>query len=102
MKYSFKILREEFEKLGIILNDDKMREFELIDLKGNITEIGILLSDNCNHNIKIIAHDTNIIENSFNGSILSQYYKIKDYLIELELNKFYPLKVILEVLVNCS
>lgn len=100
MKYSFKILREEFEKLGIILNDDKMREFELIDLKGNITEIGIVLSDNCNHNIKIIAHDTNIIENSFNGSILSQYYKIKDYLIELELNKFYPLKVILEVLVN--
>ena len=85
MKYSFKILREEFGKLGIILNDDKIREFELIDLKGNITEIGILLSDNCNHNIKIIAHDTNII---------------KDYLIELELNKFYPLKVILEVLVN--
>ena len=100
MKYSFKILREEFGKLGIILNDDKIREFELIDLKGNITDIGILLSDNCNHNIKIIAHDTNIIENSFNGSILSQYYKIKNYLIELELNKFYPLKVILEVLIN--
>jgi len=100
MKYSFKILREEFGKLGIILNDDKIREFELIDLKGNITEIGILLSDNCNHNIKIITHDTNIIENSFNGSILSQYYKIKNYLIELELNKFYPLKVILEVLIN--
>ena len=30
MKYSFKILREEFEKLGIILNVDKMKELKLI------------------------------------------------------------------------
>ena len=100
MKYSFKILEKELEKLGIILNVDKMRELELIDTNDNITEIGILLSDNCNHNIKIIIYDTCIEDKTFNGSILSQFYKIKDYLIKSELNRFYPLEMILEGLIN--
>ena len=55
MDYSFKILEEELKKLGIILNVDKMKELELIDTNDNITEIGILLSNNCSHNIKIIT-----------------------------------------------
>ena len=100
MDYSFKILGEELEKLGIILNMDKMRELELINTNDNITEIGILLSNNCNHNIKIIIYDTCIEEKTFSGSILSQFYEIKDYLIKLELNRFYPLEIILEGLIN--
>ena len=100
MDYSFKILEEELKKLGIILNVDKMKELELIDTNDNITEIGILLSDNCNHDIKIIIYDTGIVEKTFSGSILSQFYEIKDYLIKLELNRFYPLEIILEGLIN--
>ena len=100
MGNSFKILEKELEKLGIILNVDKMRELELIDTNDNITEIGILLSDNCNHNIKMIIYNTDIVEKTFSGSILSQFYEIKDYLIKLELNRFYPLEIILEGLIN--
>ena len=100
MDYSFKILEEELKKIGIILNVDKMKELELIDTNDNITDIGILLSDNCNHDIKIIIYDTGIVEKTFSGSILSQFYEIKDYLIKLELNRFYPLEIILEGLIN--
>ena len=87
MKYSFKILEEEFKKIGFDLNKEKMQELELIDVEDNITQTGILLSDNCNHNIKVITYSTTDIEDkTFNGSILSQFYKIKDYLIKSELN----------------
>lgn len=101
MKYSFKVLEEEFKKIGFDLNKEKMKELELIDVEDNITQIGILLSDNCNHNIKVITYSTTDIEDkTFNGSILSQFYKIKDYLIKSELNRFYPLEIILEGLIN--
>ena len=101
MKYSFKILEEEFKKIGFNLNKEKMKELELIDVEDNITQTGILLSDNCNHNIKVITYSTIDIEDkTFNGSILSQFYKIKDYLIKSELNRFYPLEIILEGLIN--
>ena len=101
MKYSFKVLEEEFKKIGFDLNKEKMEELELIDVEDNITQTGILLSDNCNHNIKVITYSTTDIEDkTFNGSILSQFYKIKDYLIKSELNRFYPLEIILEGLIN--
>ena len=101
MKYSFKVLEEEFKKIGFDLNKEKMKELELIDVEDNITQTGILLSDNCNHNIKVITYSTTDIEDkTFNGSILSQFYKIRDYLIKSELNRFYPLEMILEGLIN--
>ena len=101
MKYSFKVLEEEFKKIGFDLNKEKMKELELIDVEDNITQTGILLSDNCNHNIKVITYSaTDIEDKTFNGSILSQFYKIRDYLIKSELNRFYPLEMILEGLIN--
>ena len=100
MEYSFKILKEEFEKIGITLNTDKIKDLKLIDEENNITETGILLSDKCNHNIKIITYDTDIIEKSFSGSLLYQYHEIRNYLVNLELSKFYPLDIILEALIN--
>ena len=101
MKYSFKELEEEFKKIGFDLNKEKMEELELVDIEDNITQTGIILSDNCNHNIKVITYSaTDIEDKTFNGSILSQFYKIKDYLIKSELNRFYPLEMILEGLIN--
>ena len=100
MKYSFKALEEEFKKIGFDLNKEKMEELELVDIEDNITQTGILLSNKCNHNIKMITYNTNIIEKTISGSILSQFYEIKDYLIKLELNRFYPLEIILEGVIN--
>lgn len=98
MEYSFTYLEKYYQSS---LTDEKLLELGILNLKGEITYEGTLLSDQCSHKIKIIDYQNkNNKMHYLSGSILCQYEFLNEIVTELS-NKFkIPLKSILEALVN--
>lgn len=58
MEYSFTQLEIEFDKLEVELTDEGLVRLNLLSSDGKISCEGILLSDQCNHGIKLINYTT--------------------------------------------
>lgn len=80
MEYSFTQLEIEFDKLEVELTDEGLVRLNLLSSDGKISCEGILLSDQCNHGIKLINYtDDNKVE-VLTGSLILQYITLKDKL----------------------
>ena len=99
MEYSFTQLEKEFDRLGIELTNEKLVGLNLISSVGEITYEGILLSDQCNHGVKLIDYTDDKVE-VVTGSLIAQYMVIKEKLIQISTEMKYPVKAVLEVLKN--
>lgn len=101
MEYSFIQLEKEFKERGIQLTDEKVIDLGLLNLYGEITDEGILLSDQCSHRIKIIDYTVkNEVVDLLTGSIIAQYSFIKEKVIQLSKEMNYPLESLLEAITN--
>lgn len=98
MEYSFTYLEKYYQSS---LTDKKLLELGILNLKGEITYEGTLLSDQCSHKIKIIDYQNkNNKTHYLSGSILCQYEVLNEIAAKLSTEFKIPLKSILEALVN--
>ena len=72
---SFETLNSIFNKHNIKKDDNKLKSLNIINLNGQYTNLGLLLSDECPYSIKCaIYNGTNKLEfkdrKEFNGSVL--------------------------------
>lgn len=82
---SFETLNSIFNRQGIKLDDNKLKSLNIINLNGQYTNLGLLLSDECPYSIKCaIYNGTNKLEfkdrKEFNGSVLKQVNDVFEYL----------------------
>lgn len=78
MEYSFTQLKKEFDSLGVELIEEKLIELNLLSNNGEVTYEGILLSDQCNHRIKLVDYTDEEKVEVFIGSIIAQYIDLKE------------------------
>lgn len=81
----FEELEKLFEKRNIELNESKYKTLNIVDLNNNITNLGLLLSDECPYTIKCAIYNGNDkVEfkdrREFTGSILKQVQDVFEYL----------------------
>ena len=74
---NFETLNSIFKKHNIKLDDNKLKSLNIINLNGQYTNLGLLLSDECPYSIKCaIYNGTNKLEfkdrKEFTGSVLKQ------------------------------
>ena len=100
MEYSFTQLEKEFDRLGIELTDEKLIELNLLFSDGEVTYEGILLSDQCNHGVKLIDYTDDEKVEVVTGSLVAQYMTIKEKLVQVSTEMKYPVKALLETLKN--
>lgn len=101
LEYSFTFLEKQLEKYKMDLTDSKLVQFGLIDLQGEITYEGMLISDQCNHKIKLVdcrKEEKEIV--LLSGSILQQYHTIKKELVGLTKQINFSLSSILKRLIE--
>lgn len=82
---NFETLNSIFKKHNIKLDDNKLKSLNIINLNGQYTNLGLLLSDECPYSIKCaIYNGTNKLEfkdrKEFNGSVLKQVNDVFEYL----------------------
>lgn len=100
MEYSFTQLEKEFDSLGVELIEEKLIELNLLSNNGEVTYEGILLSDQCNHRIKLVDYTDDEKVEVFIGSIIAQYIDLKEKMSKISTEMRYPLKPVLEALKN--
>lgn len=100
MEHSFTQLKKEFDRLKVKLTDKKLLELNLMFYDGDITYDGILLSDQCNHKIKLIDYTNNEKLEVAAGSLIVQYMVIKEKLVQISTEMKYPVETLLEALKN--
>lgn len=100
MEYSFTQLEKEFDRLGIELTDKKLVELNLLSSDGEVTYEGKLLSDQCNHRIKLIDYTEDGKGEVVIGSLVAQYITLKEKMIQISTEMKYSIKALLEVLKN--
>ena len=82
---TFDASAKEFERLNIKFNKEQMRTLGIIGADGLYTNLGLLLSDQCTHNIKFAIFDgtkkgTFRTRKEVGGSIIEQLYGAFDFL----------------------
>jgi len=82
---TFKFTAHEFEKRGIDFADSNMMTLKLINNEGIYTNLGLLLSDQCNHSIKIAIFQDDSMKifkdrREFTGSLFKQLEEAYDYI----------------------
>ena len=82
---NFESLNSIFNKHSIILDDNKYKSLNIVNLNNQYTNLGLLLSDECPYSIKCaIYNGTNKLEfkdrKEFTGSVLKQANDVFEYL----------------------
>lgn len=78
---TFDVLRKEFDKTELKLEEPQMRTLEIIGEDGLYTNLGLLLSDQCHHSIKAAVFEGTTKNQfrdryEFDGSVLKQMREV--------------------------
>lgn len=81
----FYTLKKEFNEASIKLEDSQMKTLHIIDDSGLYTNLGLLLSEQCQHTIKVAVYEgcsKEIFKDryEFSGSIMKQMKDVYDFL----------------------
>ena len=81
----FYTLKKEFNEASIKLEDSQMKTLHIIDDSGLYTNLGLLLSEQCQHTIKVAVYEGRSKEifkdrYEFSGSIMKQMKEVYDFL----------------------
>jgi ATP-dependent DNA helicase RecG len=115
---NFVTLRAEFQNKGLTLSEPQMRTLGILNENSLYTNLGFLLSDECNHSIKVAVFEGNTKSifrdrHEFSGSLITQlkdsfsfidrYNRTSSTISGLERMDFrdYPNDAIREALLNC-
>lgn len=82
---TFEAAKEEFARRGLKFGEPQMRTLKLINGDGLYTNLGLLLSDQCVHTIKVAVFqgtDQSIFKDrrEFSGSLLRQMNEVYDFI----------------------
>ena len=82
---SFDYAKNYFHKQNLLLESNNMKTLGMINNDGVFTNLGLLLSDECQHTIKVAVFEDNsknkfIDRKEFSGSMLKQLFDVYDYL----------------------
>ena len=82
---TFDWAQKEFDEKSIPFGDPQKRSLGIIDENGLYTNLGLLLSEQCQHSTKIAVFEGNTktvfkSRKEFTGSLIKQLYDITDYL----------------------
>lgn len=115
---TFQVLTKHFSEKNLPLQQAQMRTLKLIGNDGLYTNLALLLSEQCEHTIKVaIFQGTSKIvfrdRSEFSGSLLQQLYDVYGYIDKYNKTKAtfngleridtrdYPEEAVREVLLNC-
>jgi ATP-dependent DNA helicase RecG len=81
----FKTLKNAFEEANVLLEESQMKTLQVIDEDGLYTNLGLLLSEQCQHTIKIAVFEGTTKElfkdrYEFSGSVISQMKEAYNFL----------------------
>jgi ATP-dependent DNA helicase RecG len=82
----FDFTRQYFEQHGLSFTDANLRTLGILDTNGLYTHLGLLLSDDCSHSIKVAVFEDEttyhfIDRKEFSGSLFKQLVETYDYLL---------------------
>lgn len=82
---SFKAAKKEFSKRNVLFEEAQMKTLGIMSQDGVYTNLGLLLSDQCVHTIKIAVFEGTTQEQfkdrkEFSGSLFSQMNEVYDYI----------------------
>jgi len=82
---SFNALKMEFDKAGILLEEPQMKTLNIIDEDNLFTNLGLLLSDQCQHSIKAAVFEgtsRSVFKDryEFEGSLIKQMREVYSFL----------------------
>jgi ATP-dependent DNA helicase RecG len=114
---TFERLQREFDEKNILLGESHKKTLGIIDSNGIYTNLGLLLSEQCQHTTKIAVFEGNTksvfkSRKEFTGSLIQQLHEVLDYLdyfnlIRAEIGKIrrvenrdYPIDAIREAFLN--
>ena len=82
---TFETTKKEFEKRNIAFGQPQMQTLKLISVDGVYTNLGLLLSEQCPHTIKVAVFEgtnQNVFKDrrEFSGSLMHQLNEVYDYI----------------------
>lgn len=88
---TFEVAKKYFRKVKIELNTQLMEEMGLVTDEGIYTNMALLLSDQCEHKVKVTIFDGDLVKErrEFNGSVLKQLTEAYEFILSHTKTKTY-------------
>lgn len=82
---TFEATKKEFEKRNVVFGQPQMQTLKIVSADGIYTNLGLLLSEQCPHTIKVAVFegiDQNVFKDrrEFSGSLMQQLNEVYDYI----------------------
>lgn len=82
---TFEATKKEFEKRNVVFGQPQMQTLKIVSADGIYTNLGLLLSDQCPHTIKVAVFEginQNVFKDrrEFSGSLMQQLNEVYDYI----------------------
>lgn len=82
---TFEATKKEFEKRNVVFGQPQMQTLKIVSVDGIYTNLGLLLSEQCPHTIKVAVFEginQNVFKDrrEFSGSLMQQLNEVYDYI----------------------
>lgn len=82
---TFEAIKKEFEKRNVVFEQPQMQTLKIVSADGIYTNLGLLLSEQCPHTIKVAVFEginQNVFKDrrEFSGSLMQQLNEVYDYI----------------------